>query len=174
MMIKHSYFRTTFFSLLLSTFISHGAEWKFEELNCSITLPEGNGWETVPPMPDLNAVGARSKKSARSILLNVIPLPNPQTKLNSSSIEGFKNDCFPPGKSKNVSWSETQFRGVPAYRAIGERYMNNNELQRGLLLFIADGRIYKIVIMKLGEDPFKDEEIRASIASFRFLKKPSF
>lgn len=170
-----SLFRVGLFCLvcLAATTAKAQGTW-FQQFNCTLTLPAGPLWNKPPPVgPGVRAAAQTNDRTA-SIMLTIVPLPNPSTKIDAGFIAQFEQGYFPAGKSRKISGVQLVLQGVPAYKATGEIYINGKTIQTAMYLWLADGRAYQIAAMKLNTPPLEDAEILTAMNSFHFLNPPKF
>lgn len=175
MALLKSFPGVTLFCLLCLSAVTADAQgtW-FQQFNCAMTLPAGPLWNKPPPVgPGVRAAAQTNDRTA-SIMLTIVPLPNPSTKIDAKFIEQFEMGYFPVGKSKKISGVQLVLQGVPAYKATGEIYINGKTIQTAMYLWLADGRAYQIAALKLNTPPLEDAEIQTAMNSFHFLNTPKF
>ena len=147
-------------------------ETRLQELNCAVTLPDGPQWTRPSSVTPVVKAAAQTSDRTASVVLTVVDLSDSSAKLNSEFITQFEQGYFPADRSKKTSSTQLTLQGVPGYKATGEFYVNGKTMQRAIYLWIADGKIYNLVAMKLDAPPFEDTTLRAAMDSFHFLSPP--
>jgi hypothetical protein len=152
---------------------SSAKDWISDDAGVSFQVPDDTSWsQAQPPNPHVKLIFQRIDKAAEVFFAVFIAPPNQQV-LNQDFVVGFEKGYWPQGKSVKRTGEFSDFKGKKAYKTSGDMFINNVVFKKAVIIWIENGKVFMISIMKKSADPYDDAVIKNFLAAAKFISKPA-
>jgi hypothetical protein len=156
------------FLALAQTFCARGKDWKSEEFNCALTVPDD--WHQGSA-PDQHAkVLFQSADNNKIVFVMVYSDPKLEV-LNDEFVRGVKEGLTAQG-GKVVRERRFEIAGLPACELVGEFNANGRKMYCKIRAVIADHMAYAAQGMSATASIDGDAQVQQALESFHFLHAP--
>ncbi|MEJ0090460.1 MAG: hypothetical protein WDM80_12055 [Limisphaerales bacterium] len=170
-MNKRFVLQILFAVILASCMTSNAKTWISDDAGVSFQIPDDSAWsQATPPNPQVKLLLERAGKSAE-IFFAVITAPPNQQVLNQDFITGFEKGYWPQGKSVKRTGEFSNFKGKKVYKTSGEMFIKDVVFKKALIVWIENGKVFMISMMKKGADPYEDADIKKFLELTKFNSK---
>jgi predicted Zn-dependent protease len=165
--MKMNFMKRLIFGLtfILLASVASAKELKSDELNYSITIPDG--WTVTFQNSAGFSIASQDAKKTVTLIIRSVNIAT----LDSNSIAVFEQDMLKAGSPK-VSSKNFTIDGVPAYETIHSIGKTPFESSLVIHQIIANHKLYNLQAMHGGGDVTQDSDIQGGLASFHFLQPP--
>ena len=150
-----------------------GEDREFVLENCAITLPEG--WTRASGAPSSRATGIVLRKPDETAILALAYIKDgaPNEPLTENAMARIDAGMESRGGGKRTAGRIVEVAGIKAYEREGTVMAGGREASTYALIVPADNDFYSVTLVRLDGNAADDPDLRAAVASLRFLTPPA-